>query len=411
MADASDILLGGLTEHGSDAFEDKEFPAVEASLGADVAKRMQIQWKTAKEISRDAVLFRNIEPGDARQGGLGDCWLISSIAAVAEFPGVINHLFVDKEITTDGKYSVRIYAPETQTWEVMTVDDRIPCRPGGGPAFAQSVSGEMWVPILEKAYAKFVTSYSKLSGGWPALALEAMTGAKSELFKFDKKNSKVTGLNFGGLTVRKAAVLTKGASIGSTGESHSIDEFWPLLREFDEKLNLMTLASPGKDEFSEAEGPSDDFGIVGGHAYTLIGAKEVEGFKLCNIRNPWGDFEWGGDWSDRSRLWDEHPAVKAALQPKMDKDDGEFWMTYQDMANTFTSVTVNFMNTEMARKPGPPQVDEKGNPTWITSLADIPIDKVCSMAEGLIKEKMGMDIDLDPYAKDLATKCGGCVII
>jgi calpain-15 len=39
-------------------------------------------------------------------------------------------------------------------------------------------------------------------------------------------------------------------------------------------------------------------GIVPGHAYSIISAKEAKGHKLMNIRNPWGKFEWDGDWSD-----------------------------------------------------------------------------------------------------------------
>ncbi len=29
-----------------------------------------------------------------------------------------------------------------------------------------------------------------------------------------------------------------------------------------------------------------------GHAYSLISAKEVDQFKLVQLRNPWGSFEW-----------------------------------------------------------------------------------------------------------------------
>jgi calpain-15 len=33
--------------------------------------------------------------------------------------------------------------------------------------------------------------------------------------------------------------------------------------------------------------------------------KEALGNKLINIRNPWGQFEWEGDWSDKSEKWTE----------------------------------------------------------------------------------------------------------
>ncbi len=46
-----------------------------------------------------------------------------------------------------------------------------------------------------------------------------------------------------------------------------------------------------------------DNGLIKGHAYSVTGAnvltvkgKEV---KLIRIRNPWGQKEWNGDWSDK----------------------------------------------------------------------------------------------------------------
>jgi hypothetical protein len=44
-------------------------------------------------------------------------------------------------------------------------------------------------------------------------------------------------------------------------------------------------------------------GLVDAHAYSLIGAFEInlrngKKERLCLIRNPWGKKEWTGDWGD-----------------------------------------------------------------------------------------------------------------
>lgn len=65
-------------------------------------------------------------------------------------------------------------------------------------------------------------------------------------------------------------------------------------------------ASAGSNEASlEA---LEKLGLIGGHAYGLLAAYTIEDrfgdeIKLIQLRNPWGDFEWKGDWSDNSDCW------------------------------------------------------------------------------------------------------------
>ena len=52
----------------------------------------------------------------------------------------------------------------------------------------------------------------------------------------------------------------------------------------------------------------DSIGLVGLHSYGLIAVAEVENIvgekvKILKLRNPWGDFEWKGDWCDDSPCW------------------------------------------------------------------------------------------------------------
>jgi len=45
-----------------------------------------------------------------------------------------------------------------------------------------------------------------------------------------------------------------------------------------------------------------------------------------NIRNPWGNFEWDGDWSDKSHLWTED--MIKGFNAVLDENDGSFWMSF-----------------------------------------------------------------------------------
>lgn len=59
---------------------------------------------------------------------------------------------------------------------------------------------------------------------------------------------------------------------------------------------------------------------------------------IVRVRNPWGKFEWNGDWSDKSTKWTA--AVKKALG-WTDKDDGTFWMSWKDVTRFFKEVSIN----------------------------------------------------------------------
>ena len=76
-----------------------------------------------------------------------------------------------------------------------------------------------------------------------------------------------------------------------------------MIKLYDKEGYLMCGGTPGQDMWTEKGGADNEGGLVPGHAYSIIAAKEYKGIKLLNIRNPWGKFEWDGEWSDKSSKW------------------------------------------------------------------------------------------------------------
>ena len=70
-------------------------------------------------------------------------------------------------------------------WKEVVVDDFIPCYKGD-PAFSKANGNELWVILLEKAWAKLHGSYARVEGGLPCFASSHLTGLPSESFLHDE---------------------------------------------------------------------------------------------------------------------------------------------------------------------------------------------------------------------------------
>ena len=129
------------------------------------------------------VFYDTIEPNDIKPGVLGNEWFLSAISILAERPALIERLFITKEITKSGIYRVRLC--KNGEWVTVTIDDFFPCYPEGEPIFAKCHANEMWVMILEKAYAKLHGNYYLLRGGFVNEALIDLTGCPSISYDLD----------------------------------------------------------------------------------------------------------------------------------------------------------------------------------------------------------------------------------
>lgn len=111
------------------------------------------------------VLFdKKIEPSDVIAGHEGDCYLLSSLAALAEFPNIIRKIFRDQEYNSQGIYKLNLRIDGAV--EEIVIDDYVPIQKNGNPLFCQpnKKTGEFWVLLLEKALAKIQGSYEHLEG-------------------------------------------------------------------------------------------------------------------------------------------------------------------------------------------------------------------------------------------------------
>lgn len=116
-----------------------------------------------------------IEPNDIKQGHLGDCYFLTSLSCLAEWPNRIRKLFVNKEVNKYSLYALRMFY-NGKAIEVV-VDDFIPCTKDSRPKFSRANGPELWVVILEKAWAKIHGCYERIAAGNTYLTIRDLTGA------------------------------------------------------------------------------------------------------------------------------------------------------------------------------------------------------------------------------------------
>mmetsp|Transcript_4923 Transcript_4923/g.13749 ORF Transcript_4923/g.13749 Transcript_4923/m.13749 type:complete len:377 (+) Transcript_4923:94-1224(+) len=295
-------------------FIDTEFPPSKQSLAHDwdavPSKELwdQFEWRRASAIYGPVGPVEDTPwPNDIKQGALGDCYLLGSASVMAERPKCVKNLFPINKHNGAGIYVVRLLWKGD--WEHVVVDDFFPYLPAAeGPAFAHpNKRPELWVMLIEKAFAKLHGSYQAIIAGSPAEALHSLTGAPTECFP-----------------------------------SEDTDELWERLVRADKRgwpTMAVTKDIPGLDA-------QKDVGLVEGHAYAILRAKEVEipdgrVFRLLLMRNPWGNVEWTGDWSDSSPLWTDALRKSFNFPAERASDDGKFWIAMKDITPYLQSFYIN----------------------------------------------------------------------
>ncbi|KAL8756896.1 MAG: hypothetical protein Q9199_002623 [Rusavskia elegans] len=263
---------------------------------------------------------------DVRQGQSGDCWLMSALCALSNSRDLLYKICVARNekvgvygfvfhrdgdwkhcIVDDKLYLTQENFHESdqqrQDWDRINMVDaeeeyRKVMQTGSKALYFAQCKDQnaTWLPLLEKAYAKAHGDYGSIEGGWNGEALEELTGGvTSELFSSD--------------------ILDR-------------DKFWTDELMKVNKSFLFGLAQLGGSRHEEK-------GIITGHAYSIMEAKELDDFRLLKIMNPWGKQGWNGPWGDGSEEWT--PDRMKRLNHTF-RNDGSFWISYQDLLKRFQHI-------------------------------------------------------------------------
>ena len=289
-------------------YNEKGWLLPENVLISDVEGWEKYNWCRVEEIlnSKNYQVFEEgISPDDILQGSIGDCYFLSAVGSLCKFSHYIDKLFFTKEKTKEHLYGVFIYL--NGSWKLVLIDDFLPYTGQRFKkfAFSSSAGKELWVAFLEKAWAKINGSYAKIGCG----------GSPTEVFD----------------------ILTEALNEQVPINPYYRDYIWETIYDAEKKGYIMT-AGTSVDIFNlNIEG----VGLSAGHAYTVLGVMEIDTGKgiekVVRLRNPYGNGEFNGDWSDYSKKWTPELKKKYNI---VQKDDGDFFMGFDDFLTYYITLGI-----------------------------------------------------------------------
>jgi len=265
----------------------------------------ELVWERCLPPKWNVVGDGGFRPEDLRQGAVGDCWFMSALAVVAERHDLLEKLLPNlNEGAHLGCHEVRLFLDGR--WVAYLLDSNFPMaapdkqkrRDETGLAFGRAADYQLWVPLVEKAYARAHGSYKAISGGQVAEAMLDLTGCPTESINF-----RVPGFDKELFWCRLLSFLEARFPIGCGTSAETVEEL----------------------------------GLVGQHAYSVLEAGEryLEAAhgetctaRMVKVRNPWG--AWTQKENDRVLQ-----ALGAAIT-----GDGAFWMPYDDFVRGFAVIDV-----------------------------------------------------------------------
>ncbi|XP_074025154.1 calpain-9 isoform X2 [Numenius arquata] len=260
--------------HRGVLFEDPDFPACNSSLFFSEKPPVPFIWKRPGDIVKDPkFILGGATRTDICQGDLGDCWLLAAIASLTLNEKTLARVVpLDQNFGPDYAGIFHFQFWQHNEWLDVVIDDRLPTFKGRLVFLHSAEHNEFWSALLEKAYAKLNGSYEALKGGSTIEAMEDFTGGVGEMYE-----------------VKRAP-----------------DNFYEILEK---ALKRSSMVGCSIDTNSAAESEAKTrFGLIKGHAYSVTGIEEVSyrgrQVQLIRIRNPWGQVEWNGPWSDKMKFED-----------------------------------------------------------------------------------------------------------
>uniref|UniRef100_A0A669PSC4 Calpain-3 n=1 Tax=Phasianus colchicus TaxID=9054 RepID=A0A669PSC4_PHACC len=293
---------------------------------------------------------------DICQGELGDCWFLAAIACLT-----LNKKLLCRVIPHDQSF-IQNYAGifhfqfwRYGDWVDVIIDDCLPTYNNQLVFTKSSQRNEFWSALLEKAYAKLHGSYEALKGGNTTEAMEDFTGGVTEFYEIKDAPKDIYKIMKHAIARGSLMASSIDDNLGFSYGAAPRSDIGEMIARMVKNLENAQMTHSTVDHQGTDERPAWTImpmqyetrmscGLVKGHAYSVTAVEETmfkgEKIRLIRLRNPWGQVEWNGPWSDKSEEWNFiKEEEKIRLQHKI-VEDGEFWISFEDFMRHFTKLEI-----------------------------------------------------------------------
>eukprot|EP00981_Chlorochromonas_danica_P009924 scaffold2913_cov181-Ochromonas_danica.AAC.18 len=348
--DEERIIENMVLDGRTDLYEDLDFLPTRQSLynseklipEYDDEIFQRVVWCRPKDISESSAYFDPYSHMlSVQQGSLPDDVFLGTLLAVAVYSkyDLIENIFASRpeDFVKFGIYTCRFYVDGE--WVEVITDTNLPCLRDNAtgrlaPVYGRSpLINELWIPLVEKAFAKAMGSYEAIASIKVQKALLHLTGGSVQLrnirdevmhmdtisdqLAWQEFKRKVNGDCLILMYPQERKIATPATANSTGGGLGGLDG--PNTPGGGDALSVQDSSTMGGGTGSVPDNGMDRLSehyFIPNRLYSVVMCRDHGGYELVLMHCPWTDpgYVWTGEWSDISNDWDLYPELLYELE-------------------------------------------------------------------------------------------------